>query len=207
MYLLNQIYDDDADYLFRGAVVDGGAPTGLLYWSGTSSSKHDGQLKRICAPVISLLRSLVVLEFENENIFYERFVHCPIADLLTVNFDKHIEPIVSKKGGAAATTAGGMMRTSKITGSSRVGGAEDALELLAILATDHRSAEGENEVVDLKELLHDNKSCLDKVNQYMRGSKGDQVCWNTNQIVEGVYLNTLIDCLFACLIVVPILMD
>ncbi len=117
------MYDDDVDYLFKG---DHGGFTdddttnyddhgmGLLYWCGVSSSKHDGQLKRIAAPAFALLRFLVTLPYNkgrengrgssqrnevhddaddvpgSNNIFFDRFMQLSQTDLLKVQFVKHL---------------------------------------------------------------------------------------------------------------------
>jgi hypothetical protein len=163
-----------------------------LYWCGASSSKHDGKLKRICAPVISLLHSLIKVQMQpagedggNTNIFYEKFVQIPVADLLLINFAKHIEPITNKSSGPqmtlksatkfAAKTAVG---SSSASGSTRVGGYDDALHLLKIILTDHRSLDGDPDPVDLLELIpagEENRKCREKVEQYMQRTAADMV--------------------------------
>lgn len=156
-----QVYDDDIDHLYKGSVNEN--LQGLLYWSGVGSSKHDGQLKRICAPVISLLRHLVVMESANGNVFYDRFVQLPLEDVIQVHFAKHI---VSYSKSIA------------VPGQTRNGSSEDALELLAILYNDHRNMEGELEAMDLDLLTSGSKKCKDKLHHFIQKSNADHVSMN-----------------------------
>lgn len=116
------IYDDDIDYLYTGE-MDGILGMGLLAWCGADSEKHGSQLKRIAAPCIELLHSLVTLDLGAENLFYERFVVLPMSELLKINFVKH----VSQDGGS-----------SSLFGNSRTGDGQEAMKLLALLMQDHR---------------------------------------------------------------------
>ena len=99
-----EMYDDDVEYLFTGGIGAGKLPDGLLYYAGECSSKHAGQLKRIAAPVIELIRWLIKLDMsgdrnsdgaENDNniydnIFYDQFICLTEEDLQKVSFQKHI---------------------------------------------------------------------------------------------------------------------
>jgi hypothetical protein len=114
---------------------------------------------------------------EAGNIFYDKFVCTPIQDIVLINFAKHIEPMATKssatqplksatklaKVGLSTATAGAA------GGATRVGGYDDALNLLKIIVTDHRSVDGDLEPVDLIELIpgDDNEKCREKVEQYL----------------------------------------
>jgi hypothetical protein len=142
-----EVYDDDADLLFRGGRIDRGNVRGLLYWSGVLSSKHPGKFKRICLPALSLLHFVVDMDYgQNEaNIFYSRFVCCPVAELKKANFDKHI---MSKNGD------------------------EDVLqcvELLNLIRNDHRSEDGGLEPVEIDEIILENES-REIFNQWLRST-------------------------------------
>jgi hypothetical protein len=143
-----EAYDDDVDYLYRGTYEDGTAGLGLLYWSGLASSKHGGQLKRICAPIISLLRFLVRLQTDSgaDNMFYLRFVQLGVAELKKINFRKHILIPDPKSS----------------TGSSRSGNRNEACELLYVLESDHRNAYGDHESLDIDLLIEGDSACRDK---------------------------------------------
>lgn len=148
------------DYLFSGA--NGGE--GLLYYCGINSGKHGGQLKRICAPCISMLRWIVTMETDDElgNIYYERFVHQPMSELYKINFEKHI---TQQPEGGGMSFGGG--------GKSRSGNCEDAFELLMILVNDHRNEDGYDEPVDAYEMLNGNKVAYDMFKKWAAKSGND----------------------------------
>ena len=163
--------DDDVLYLFAGAgaaEMQGAASSvGLLYYAGIDSGKHGGQLKRICAPVIGLIRYLISLppfgrdiESSEYNMFFEIFVTIPMQELSRINFVKHIL---------------GEADRGSLFGSNRSGGANDALEILSILVRDHRTPEGDPDPIDVTQLLGDNKICRDRLNQYMQKTNSEVV--------------------------------
>lgn len=122
-----------------------GATAGLLTYCGLDSGKHGGQLKRICAPAIGLLRWLVQMESysdEEENIFFERFVQLPVTELAKINFQKHV--LNQSEGGSLLSR-----------GQSRSGSADDAMELLAVLMANHRTVNGEDDPIEVEEILTD----------------------------------------------------
>ena len=159
-YIVNygpEIYDDDVDYLFTGTSETIKTGMGLLYFSGLDSDKHDGQLKRIAAPVIALINWLTSLETEEDeiNVFYERFVQLPVSELVKVNFSKHI----TIDGGGSKSKSALKAQKQKIqAGQTRSGSSADALKLLSVLMRDHRTIDGELDPIDLNELLSDDKA-------------------------------------------------
>ena len=132
-----ELYDDDVEYLFSGGTGGGKLANGLLYYAGQSSSKHEGQLKRIAAPVIALIKFLISIDLNEEkksgngrgeeegnvydNIFYDQFICLPIEELRKIHFAKHVLG----------------------HGDARGGNADDALELLSVVMRDHRDLDGE----------------------------------------------------------------
>lgn len=165
--------DDDVLYLFVGT-GDGDSPRpgatskrGLLYYAGMDSSQHGGELKRIAGPAIGLVRWLITLSpFGPDpdnlyNMFFEIFVSLTLEELSRINFIKHI---------LGEEKSGGMF------GNSRGGSANDALEILAILMREHRNPDGDQpEPIDITLLLGDNKTCRDRLNQYMQKSNSEVV--------------------------------
>jgi len=126
-----------------------------------SSEKHTGQLKRICGPLISFLRWLV--SYEDDNIFYERFVHLSVDDLNKISFAKHI-----------LRGSDGKLSLS-IPGQSRGGSSEDAFELLSILLLDHRNVEDEVEPIDVGFLLDGSKVAQDHFEEWLQKSNLEHV--------------------------------
>ncbi len=153
-----QISDDNVDYLYTGC-LDGNATTGLLEWCGADSEKHDGQLKRICAPLIGFLKWLVT--FPDDSIYSERFVRLSQEDLNKVNFPKHISSSSENR--------------FNIPGQSRSGSWLDAFELLCILINEHRNIEDEIEPVDLNLLLRGNKQCQIRFEEWLQKSNVEHV--------------------------------
>jgi hypothetical protein len=153
------VYDDDVDFLFTGT-LDGIEGLGLLYWSGIDSEKHEGQLKRICQPAISLITWLVTFDgYSGENIFYERFAQTSIQDLLKINFTKHI---LNENNDANNDIF------SFFTTNTRIGSSEDAMELLSIIMRDHRTIDGESEIVDVNVLLNHKIQCREMFTQWIQ---------------------------------------
>ncbi|RYG99531.1 hypothetical protein EON65_50205, partial [archaeon] len=147
------------DFLYTGQ-MDETNTLGLCYWCGADSEKHDGQLKRICGPVISLLRWLVT--YEEDTIFYERFVHLTAEELVKINFPKHI------------------LRNSSnlklnLPGQSRSGSSEDAFELLSILLSDHRNIEDEVDPLNMDYLLCSDKMCMQAFEDWLQTSNTEHI--------------------------------
>ena len=162
-----EVYDDDVESLFLGSNEWGSnAKVGLLHWAGLDSGKHGGQLKRICAPVIALIRWLITFDFGNgaENIFYERFMHVSTEELAKINFTKHILGETDGKGAIKI-----------MTGQTRAGGGDDALEILSLLMRDHRTPDGDSDPLDVGLLLGDNKPCRDRLAQYLQRTTAEHV--------------------------------
>ena len=157
------IYDDDVDFLFMGT-YDGTCGLGLLHWSGLASGNHSGQLKRICAPAIGLITFLLTMQVEGDNIFYERFILLPLQGLKLINFAKHI---LSLDNITKALTLS----------ESRDGSPEDAMKILSILLQDHRTPDGDNDPIDLNDILDNNATCVDKFKQWCHKSAVDQDCY------------------------------
>jgi hypothetical protein len=155
------IYDDDVDFLFMGT-YDGTCGLGLLHWSGLASGNHSGQLKRICGPAIGLITFLLTTQFEGDNIFYERFILLPVQGLKLINFVKHILSLDNITKGLTLS-------------ESRDGSPEDAMKILTILLQDHRTPDGDNDPIDLNEMLDNNSVCIDKFKQWCHKSAVDQV--------------------------------
>ena len=163
-----ELYDDDVEYLFTGGTGGGKLPNGLLYYAGQSSSKHEGQLKRIAAPVIALIKFLISIDLNEDrlegfrdeeegnvydNIFYDQFICLSIEELRKINFAKHILGY----------------------GDARGGNADDALELLSVVMRDHRDLDGEYEVVEAHELIGYDESCNDKLQAYLTRTNAEEL--------------------------------
>jgi hypothetical protein len=161
---------------------------GLLYFAGLNSEKHEGQLKRITAPAISLIKWLVTQEFkeadgsEAENVFYGRFIQLPVSVLAKINFAKHItqgggvsSSGVPGAGGISGGFGGKFNKAKLLTGQSRMGNSEDAMALLAILLRDHRTPEGQPDPVDTHTLLGGDRDCIEKLQTWMQQEATVQV--------------------------------
>jgi len=146
------VYDDDADLLFRGGKIDRGSVKGLLFWSGVQSSKHPGKFKRVVPEALNLLSYLVNLQYAKGevNIFYSRFCCCPVEDLKRVDFDKHI---MSQAGGEDV---------------------RQCVELLGILRNEHRADDGTLEPFEIEEILSHAES-KEIFNQWLRSTGADKI--------------------------------
>lgn len=157
------MYDDDVDSLFTGEFEHvSWRGCGLLYYSGLDSDKHNGQLKRIASPSISLLKWLLTINYDDEsqeNIFHERFIRLSVPLIKKVNFTKHI---LNDTG-------------NKIVATSRLGNSDDAFTLLEILMKDHRNDEGELDPIDVLDLLDNNSICRERFNQWLQKSSAEQI--------------------------------
>jgi hypothetical protein len=174
------MYDDDVDFLLLGNKDQGG----LIRWSGASSTKHDGQLKRIAASVIALLRLLLTLEPDDYgiNIFFDRCMRIPVNSLLDINFSKHIAPDNS---------------SSLMSGSSRSGSADDACEILSLIMQCHVTEDGEPENVDINYLLNDNARSRDLFMAWLQESAREEVTSRSVHLIihnmalyVNIYLHT-----------------
>ena len=143
-----------------------------MHWCGVDSEKHDGQLKRICAPLISLLRWLVT--FPDDTIYYERFIHLSKDELVKVNFPKHI----------LKTEAKG---TINISTNQRSGSSEDAFELLCILINDHRNLEDEVDPIDIMFLLKGSQQCQEKFEEWLQKANLEHVRYFCICFLSNIY--------------------
>ncbi len=127
---------------------------GLIYWCGAISEKNDGQLKRICSSVLACLRTILTIEYPDENIFSTVFATLPVETLTQIRFTKHILPDQS---------------SSVLTvGRSKSPSADDACEVLSILMNLHQNAEGEQDLMDVDVLLDGNIQCRDFFLQWLQ---------------------------------------
>jgi hypothetical protein len=83
--------------LFKGSRDESKLELGLVSCSSIPSSKRDGRLKRICPPVLNLIKLLLTYNVEEEklnpnnyNPFYDRFVKLPYFELSKIDFVRHI---------------------------------------------------------------------------------------------------------------------
>jgi hypothetical protein len=170
-----EFYDDDVEYLFSGGHGNGRMPNGLLYYAGQSSTKHEGQLKRIASTVIELILWLITFDMNSDpndnnndyndnndnddganiydNIFYDQFICLPIDSLILVHFHKHILNGGASKGSSDAGDRGGNQ--------------DAALELISILLRDHRDEDGEYNPINSNIFLNNNQYCKDQLTAYL----------------------------------------
>lgn len=150
------MYEDVVDTLYLGNEEY----DGLITWCGSSSTKHSGQLKRISADVISLIKYLITLDPDEygENVFFDRFIRIPAKNLRELNLSKHI------------TAAG-----SSFFSSNRSGNSSDAFEILSIIMEYHCNEDGDLEPVDINYLLHDNVQSLEAFRSWLRHSAAEEV--------------------------------
>lgn len=175
-----QIADDTVDFLFTGVNENNINGNGLVYYCGMNSDKHGGQLKRICGPCISLLRWIVTMETNDElgNIYYDRFVHLPVSELIKINFEKHI----TQQTEGSSKPFGGLGQ------QSRSGNSVDAFELLLILNNDHRNEDGYDDPIDVTDLLNGNKQAYDLFKKWA-AKNGNNV---SSVIINIMYTNRLL---------------
>lgn len=139
---------------------------GILYYCGQDSEKHAGQLKRIAATSIAMVKWLLTFNYATDNIFYERFIQLPLDDYKKVNFVKHIQ----------STGSGPSLS------SSRQGSREDAFSLLSTILRDHRDPDtGDADPIPLSELLPD-KICREKFNQWLQRSAVKEVSLENERV-------------------------
>lgn len=153
-----EVYDDDADLLFRGGKVDRGNVKGLLYWTGVMSSKHTGKLKRICPAALALLHLIVDMTYDEgeDNIFYARYICTPLSQLRKINFDRHV---LSKSGGEEVLLA---------------------VQLVGVLVNDHRTEEGSIDPLEGPDLLSDNEA-QEIFNQWVQSTGAVQITEEVQQ--------------------------
>ena len=148
------------DFLFTGC-INGKLGSGLLHWGGVPSDSHsNSQLKRICRPVVRLIRWLITHESDSErgNFYYTRFNQLPLNDLKMLNFPKHIQSKKKKKKGETEEDEN-----------------EDIFVLIAILMNDHRNAEGKINKLDLDDLLMFDEDCHCLYNEWVNSGAIEQV--------------------------------
>lgn len=139
LVLFLQVADENVDYLFTGC-INGKLGSGLLYWGGVlSDNTSNAHLKRICRPVVRLLKWLVTHESDSErgNFYYTRYVQLQLMDLKLLNFPKHISGKKKKKG----------------KGQDGEDENEDIFVLLAILLNEHRTPQGKISKLEVDDLL------------------------------------------------------
>ena len=105
------------------------------------------------------------MQFESEedveNLFFDRFIVIPKEDLHKINFLKHI--------------LNGDSKFSLMGGNTRSGSTDDAMELLSVVVTCHRTVDGEEEDnIDVNYFLHDNKVCRDRFTGYLQSTAKEQ---------------------------------
>eukprot|EP01034_Spumella_vulgaris_P022488 gene22488-28616_t len=61
------------------------------------------------------------------------------------------------------------------------GSCEDAFELLSVLTNDHRNLEGEDDPLDVNELLNNNKQCSEEFNKWLQKQTSDHISKTTAQ--------------------------
>lgn len=104
--------------------------------------------------------------YQDENIFYDRFVHLPERYYRQINFSKHILNMNDR---------GKTNSINLAANNSRSGNSEDAFVLLSIILKDHRNFETlDNEPLDLETLLPD-KTCRDKFTQWYQRTATQKV--------------------------------
>jgi hypothetical protein len=150
------MYEDVVDLLYLGSPEY----HGLLYWCGSSSTKHTGQLKRISSDVISLIKFLLTLEPDEygENVFFDRFIRIPSNSLREMNLSKHIASV-----------------GTSFFASNRSGNATDAFEILSIIMEYHVNDDGELDPVDINFILSDNVQTLESFRAWLRHSAAEEV--------------------------------
>jgi hypothetical protein len=158
-----EMYDDDVDFLFTGNNEHNNIHTnGLLYGCGQQSSKHDGQLKRIAGSLMSFLQWLITLECEGgiENIFFERFVRLPAAELVQMSLAKHIN----------------LDNKSHLTGAGKRGGnTAIACEILSTLIQYHLTEDGDPDPLDVDYMLNNDATAKLQFMKWLGTTADDQV--------------------------------
>jgi hypothetical protein len=149
--------------------LDGKSTLGLIHFCGIESEKHDGHLKRVCAPAINLLHWLVT--FNGDDMYYERFIRLPKDELVKINFPKHIlQPQQENK-----------LSLSK----SKVNTIDNVFELLSILLHDHRNFEDDLEAVDIPYLLGGSKLCQDRLEDWLQKANLEHVSLCISTVAES----------------------
>ncbi len=140
---------------------EGNDNQGLLYWCGAISEKNDGQLKRICGSVLSVLRTLLTLDFADENIFLSVFVTLPIDKISQIHFAKHILPEQ-----ASSILSGGKSKSPT---------ADDACEILSILMNSPVNDDSDDSIFDIDQLLNHNTTCKEFFMQWLQRTANEEV--------------------------------
>ncbi len=95
--------------------------------------------------------------------FLDRFVSLPREELSKINFIKHIMPNADEG------------KLSLGLSNSRTGSAEDAMEILSVVLTYHRDADGMDDPIDISYFLGDNKACRDKFSSWLQKTANEEV--------------------------------
>lgn len=160
-----EMYDDDVDFLFTGTNEHHGIRTnGLLSGCGQQSTKHDGQLKRIAGNLMVFLQWLITLECEGdiENIFFERFIRLPAAELAQMSLSQHI----------------GLDNKSTLSGAgSRGGNTVIACEVLSTLLQYHLTEDGDPDPLDVDYMLHADSASKLHFMTWLENSADEQVSY------------------------------
>jgi hypothetical protein len=158
-----EMYDDDVDFLFTGTNEHHGIRTnGLLYGCGQQSSKHGGQLKRIAGNLMAFLQWLITLECEGdiENIFFERLIRLPAAELAQMSLSKHIS----------------LDNKSTLSGAGQRGGnTVIACEVLSTLMQYHLTEDGDSDPLDVDYMLSNDSAGKRQFMKWLENSADDQV--------------------------------
>lgn len=165
-----EVYDDDVDLLFLGS----GENSGLLYWSGARSSKHDGQLKRTCLTAIQFLKTLVTIGDASGDVFRERFFSLPVHELLKINFATHITSDHA---------------SNIISGQSRYGSSKDAFEIMSLLAREHLDQDGQIDPLDINVLIDNDSTCHQKYMAWLQQSAAEEITNVSNTLRNSMALH------------------
>ena len=130
---------------------------GLLYWSGVESDSHKNQLKRICGPVVSMIKVLINIDFgDADNIFLERFIRLPLDDLLQMNYCAHILASQKDKNPQAS----------------------DIFQLISLLLRDHRNSSTDlPEPLEVDALLEGNETCQEIFLRWLHVAASSEVLY------------------------------
>ena len=101
------VNEEDIDYLFMGAngiqvpTGNGRLKEGLCHYAGLDSEKHDGKLKRIAAPAIELITTLISIDMNEEEDEYN--VMKKDTNVITANYDNIFYDQVGTVNGISST--------------------------------------------------------------------------------------------------------
>ena len=174
-----EVYDDAVDYFLKGTFDNGNfSGSGILYHCGVESSSHEGSLKRICPPALSLLTTLIGPKSpyadKPNNMFLDRLIRLPINELVKINFAKHIIPNQGKVLTKITGNITGNANKQTLKAQRR-----DALELLSLLIYDHLNSDDEPETLDIDQLLNFNNKAKEKLKVFMKKHETERVSTHT----------------------------